>query len=262
MTNRHQRSGAPRPPSSSYGIGYAALLIAALCFVACATGVDPLGPPGGATTSSGGAGGSTSSTTSGTSTTTSTTTTTSSSGGGQGGASSSSSAGGSGGQGGASTSSSVGTGGAPDGLGVEYRCNNTTLSTQQVQPVFNIVNNGASAVPIADLTLRYYYTIDPGAAAQTFVCDFAQIGSGNVMGTFGAAAGVNADQYLELSFSGGDMIAAGGQSGEIQARFHKDDFSVFDQTNDYSFDASIVAFTTWDRVTLYHAGALVWGIEP
>ena len=78
-----------------------------------------------------------------------------------------------------------------------------------------------------------------------------------------AGVGTNTDHYLELGFSGGaGSIAPGGDSGEIQARLHNSDFSRMNQANDYSYDPTKTAFTTWDQVTLYQNGSLAWGKEP
>jgi hypothetical protein len=49
----------------------------------------------------------------------------------------------------------------------------------------------------------------------------------------------------------------------MQTRFHDTNYAVtFDQTKDYSFNASDTAFTTWDHVTLYVNGTLAFGLEP
>jgi hypothetical protein len=165
----------------------------------------------------------------------------------------------SGGSGGVSN----GGGGAPAGLSVEYLCAFTNPAGQEIKAAFNVINNSDVAVSLDDLKIRYYYTIDAGAATQQFSCDYAVIGTGNVSGTFSATSGMDADHYLEVGFSGGTTLAAmGGESGEVQARFGKTDFSVCNQANDYSFDPTKTAFATWDRVTLWHQGALAWGLEP
>ena len=54
----------------------------------------------------------------------------------------------------------------------------------------------------------------------------------------------------------------GGTSGEIQNRFSKQDWSNYDERNDYSFDPSKTTYQDWTRVTLYRNGVLVWGVEP
>jgi endo-1,4-beta-xylanase len=113
--------------------------------------------------------------------------------------------------------------------------------------------------------MRYYYTLDGCSPTdQTFVCYFAQIGSSLISGSFVSTTGTNADEYLEVSFlAGAGMLAPGANTGQIQASFHSTDYQCnFNQTNDYSFDATKTAFTTWSNVTLYQSGTLVWGTEP
>jgi uncharacterized protein (TIGR03382 family) len=57
-------------------------------------------------------------------------------------------------------------------------------------------------------------------------------------------------------------LTPGQSTGEIQARFNKDDWSNFAEADDYSFDPTKTSFADWDRVTVYQAGALIWGTEP
>ena len=48
---------------------------------------------------------------------------------------------------------------------------------------------------------------------------------------------------------------------EINTRFNKQDYSPYDQENDWSYTGH-TAFALWDKVTVYYDGVLVWGIEP
>ncbi|MBB6692128.1 hypothetical protein H7B90_12020 [Cohnella xylanilytica] len=157
--------------------------------------------------------------------------------------------------------------GAPPtgGLAVQYKVNNASPNDNQVMAQFNIKNAGASPVAMNSLKLRYYFTKDAGSSALQFWSDWAQVGSSNVSGSFVAMnpAKTGADAYLEISFGpGAGSIAPGGQSGEIQARFAKSDWSNFDEANDYSYDGTKSSFVDWSRVTLYRNGTLVWGTEP
>jgi len=148
-------------------------------------------------------------------------------------------------------------------LKVQYRAANTNMTDNQIRPHVTIVNIGASAVPLSELTLRYWYTID-GDKAQSFACDYAVVGCANVKGSF-VKLGVprtGADNYLELSFSGTGTIPAGGQTGEIQTRLNKADWTNYSESDDYSFDPTKTAFADWTKVTLYRNGVLVWGSEP
>lgn len=93
--------------------------------------------------------------------------------------------------------------------------------------------------------------------------DWAQVGSSNIQTAFGSVSGTNADTYVELSFTAAaGSIAPGGETGDIQLRMSKADWSNFNENNDYSFDATKTSYTDWNKVTLYNNGDLVWGIEP
>jgi endoglucanase len=134
-----------------------------------------------------------------------------------------------------------------------------------MKPHLQIVNNGATAVDITTLTMRYYYTKDGSPATdQAFACDYAQMGCNVISVAFNTATGTNADEYAEFSFTtGAPSLAAGASTGEIQARLHPADYQyMFTQTNDYSFDATKTAYAYWSNVTLYVNGTLVWGTEP
>src|SRR5206468_3211841 len=78
-----------------------------------------------------------------------------------------------------------------------------------------------------------------------------------------ATAVTGADYYLEVRFAAGaGSVAAGGNTGEIQNRFSKTDWTNYNEANDYSFDPTKTAYADWSHVTLYRNGALVWGTEP
>jgi cellulose 1,4-beta-cellobiosidase len=151
------------------------------------------------------------------------------------------------------------------GLSVEYLCGDTTPMIKDMKPHLQVVNNGATAVPLSALTIRYYYTKDGSPATdQSFNCDYALLGCGVISATFNTTTGTNADEYLELSFSAAaGSLAPGASTGEIQARIHPTDYQyTFNQTNDYSFDPTKTAYAAWDHVTLFQSGTLVWGTVP
>ena len=145
-------------------------------------------------------------------------------------------------------------------LHVQYRVGDADPIDPQIKPHFNLVNVGTESVPLAELTIRYWYTRD-GQAGQAFNCDYALIGCELARGTFAETARAGADQYFELSFSGG-QLAPGGQTGEIQVRFNNEGWAAYDERDDYSYQPSQTAFADTYRSTLYRRGSLVWGAEP
>jgi len=154
----------------------------------------------------------------------------------------------------------------PTTLRLQYRAADTNAGDNQIKPHFNIINPGTSLVPLSELKIRYWFTRE-GTAGQSFWCDWAMVtGScSNVTGTFVQVnpARTGADFYLEVGFNpAAGSIPAGGQSGEIQTRISKSDWSNYTETGDYSFDPTKTAFADWTHVTLYRNGVLVWGVEP
>ncbi|MCZ8518541.1 MULTISPECIES: cellulase family glycosylhydrolase [Paenibacillus] len=153
-----------------------------------------------------------------------------------------------------------GGGGGTGTLSVQYRAADTNASDNGIKPHFNIRNTGSAPVDLKGLKLRYYFTKD-GSASLNFNVDWAQIGSSQVQGAFGSASAAGADTYLEVSFTGGS-IPAGGQTGDIQIRINKGDWSSFNEAGDYSYDPSKTSYADWNQVTLYRDGTRVWGTEP
>ncbi|WP_018751213.1 glycoside hydrolase family 9 protein [Paenibacillus sanguinis] len=149
-------------------------------------------------------------------------------------------------------------------LGLEYRTSGTQAEDNQIRAQFRIQNLGEEAIPLDQVKLRYYYTID-GDKDQEFHCDYAAVGSGNVTGSFVSLPDpvAGADYYVEVGFStDAGSLAPGASTGDIQIRINKSDWTAYNQLDDYSYDGSKQSYAAWDKVTVYQNGSLVWGIEP
>jgi len=154
--------------------------------------------------------------------------------------------------------------GNPGAITVLYKCNDTDATTSAISFSVQVQNNGAAALDLSTVKVRYWYTID-GAQTQAFSCDYAQLGSGNITGTFVQMfnSATTANYYFEMGFaSGAGSLAAGASTGEIQLRFYKTDYTNYTQSNDYSFNSSMTAFGQNTDVTGYVSGALAFGTEP
>lgn len=155
---------------------------------------------------------------------------------------------------------------APTGVKVQDRSHDNENPDNTLYALYQVVNTGASAVPLTSLTMRYWFTNESPSDPLEFNCDWAQVNCSNIIGRFVvlSPARSKANTYLEISFgAGAGSVAAAQNSGEIQTRVHHINWSNFNTTESYSFisDESFVYKDT-QTVTLYSNGALIWGVEP
>ena len=155
-------------------------------------------------------------------------------------------------------------------LVVMFHNNNMLASGNTITGSYKIVNKGTSTINLADVKVRYYFTSD-SSAENTFYCDHAaatDANGGNYTALTSAVKGAftkmstttsKADTYLEISFSSGSLAAGG--SVEIQTRVAKADWSNYDMSNDYSYEAA-GSYKEWQTITAYKNGTLVFGKEP
>ncbi|WP_010522209.1 cellulase family glycosylhydrolase [Aquimarina agarivorans] len=144
-------------------------------------------------------------------------------------------------------------------LSINYRNGVANATDNAINPHFQIVNNGSTAIAYDDLAIRYWFTSEDNNDLN-FWCDWAQLGTGNVQGTFGTANGMD---YLEVTFnSNAGLLAPNSSSGNIQTRFSKTNWSNFNEVDDYSYDSNKINYTPHDKTTLYQNGNLVWGTIP
>ncbi len=140
---------------------------------------------------------------------------------------------------------------------VEYRDNSSGAATQELKPVFQIVNESAENLLFSDFKIRYWFTPDNNAS-MVFNVDYSAI-----IGTTGAFETSGTENYLEIGFdaSSGDL-SANSKSGQIQTRLHHSGYQSQDQSNDFSYDSGKTSLQPHVLVTLYYKGILVWGLEP
>ncbi len=153
----------------------------------------------------------------------------------------------------------------------------TPAVAQSVYYDLRITNTGTTAVPISQLTVRYWYTWDEPTATvtQTFITptyflnNSGQISlpATGISGSFTtlSTAVTGADHYEQLTFAAADGNLAAGTYMEFGVGMKKNDGSNYTQTGDYSYNAS-TTFMTTTKVTVYitttNGTALVYGTEP
>lgn len=145
-----------------------------------------------------------------------------------------------------------------------YRVGETGTSTNAIRASLQLSSSSTVSIPLSELTVRYWYTSD-GSSAQTVELDYAAMGKSNITTRVVPLSSpvTDADTYAEFSFgAGAGTLSASGNSGDIQFRIHKNDWSSYNQANDYSFTPSMTGYTANEKITIYRNGELIFGKEP
>lgn len=139
----------------------------------------------------------------------------------------------------------------------------TSTSSNTINIRYKIINNGTSSIPLSQVKLRYYYTNDADKK-QNFWCDWSNVGSENVTGNFISLSPskTNANIYFETGFTTAAGSLEPGAYVELMIRISREDWSNYDQSNDYSFRADANSYASWSYATAYIDNVLSWGIEP
>ncbi len=147
-------------------------------------------------------------------------------------------------------------------IDVLYKVGLQDETTNTIRSTVSIKNTGTTAVNLSDLKIRYWFTND-GNEQNSFVCEYAVIGTENVKGDFYSIDNPvsTADTYLEMTFTeDAGKIAPGGSTGNIPFRIEC--ASTYDKSNDYSTNVDMDEFGDNQNITAYVKGELKFGVEP
>ncbi|WP_448700581.1 LamG-like jellyroll fold domain-containing protein [Mucilaginibacter sp. AW1-3] len=148
-------------------------------------------------------------------------------------------------------------------LSITYQNQNQSTSGNAISTYLSVNNNGNVPVAYSDITARYWFT-EEGTQPLIFWKDYVKLGGSNVNGTFTkmSVPKLQADTYLELSFSNSaGVLYPLSNTGNIQYRITKADWSAFNESNDHSY-APKAAPAGNAHITLYYKGQLIYGTEP
>ncbi|MEV7083960.1 cellulose binding domain-containing protein [Streptomyces sp. NPDC093516] len=151
----------------------------------------------------------------------------------------------------------------PPELKVRYRTA-TPATAAVAKPSLEVFNDTGRPVPLSDVTLRYWFTAEDGAA-YAYNCVNAVFGCSNVAGRIVAMDKPTdtADHYLELRFTeGAGDLKPGANSKGIDVQLFRTDHEKLKQSDDRSFDAEKTSYKEAEEVTAYKRGVLAWGEEP
>ena len=139
---------------------------------------------------------------------------------------------------------------------------NSSQTTNQISTYLKLANVGNLPVDYSQLTVRYWFSAE-GNTPLVYTVDFAELGNNKINSKFvKETRAEGTDTYLEVSFAPtlGQLYPLS-STGIIQQRINKNDWSNFNEANDYSYKPA-GALAENAKITAYLNGSLVYGQEP
>jgi hypothetical protein len=158
------------------------------------------------------------------------------------------------------------------GMEVSYQDEHSALMTTAIGSQLWVLNNGSSTVDLTGAVLRYYLTIAGEVPLADLMSNInwahtAPIAggaqtqwSGITITAVSISPVSSADAYIQFTL-GSLMLPAGYQ---LQFSWTTQNYNSlnFNQSNDYSFNASATAETSWSKVALLQGSNVLWGVVP
>jgi hypothetical protein len=138
------------------------------------------------------------------------------------------------------------------------------VPTPAILQAFLVRNDGESAIPVAELFLRYFFTRD-GVVEQLARCDESRAVEpgacdGGMTPLFEVSSSPYTDGYVQVALAG-DALLEPAATTEIPVAIEATDGASYMQSDDYSFSPS-PAFAPNRNIALYRRGVLIWGDVP
>src|SRR5690606_22203903 len=149
-----------------------------------------------------------------------------------------------------------------------YRNFDDNTEDSEIKAEVGIANFSGASVDSGDIKLRYYFTSESEGSDEVACFAVAGAPSGADCSDRVIATGMeNGHSYIELGFRPNAFTVPNqGTTGTFQLQIHKADWKNFDETNDWSFDASRTTIGENRRITVYRRSGSDWtrvyGLPP
>jgi hypothetical protein len=137
----------------------------------------------------------------------------------------------------------------------------TNETAVQLGPNFTIKNTSSQSIPLEDLKVRYYFTLDNADDVPLQIGFWSSVSQNVLKAVKMPVPAIDADYYLEIAFAQGTGMLNGGSSVYLGTWINKTGWSSFSQSNDYSYTATS-EMTPNPKVAGILGNTLVWGTEP
>lgn len=147
-------------------------------------------------------------------------------------------------------------------LRLKHYSEQKNLSSQQIRWDFVIENTGTETIDLRNVKVRYYLKEETDKNIN-FKVYFYSLGDEktDVHGKVCKISGTDfANRYIEVTFDKGNIPPR--ETAWVFGAISREDWSKFDQSDDYSFYQDAASFSYWNKITAYISDELVWGIEP
>ncbi len=137
-----------------------------------------------------------------------------------------------------------------------------SLSSQAIRWDFVIENTGNELIDLKNVKVRYYFKEDVDKTIN-FSVYFYSLGEekADVNGEiYNVTRPDSINRYLEVTFEKGSISP--GESAWVFGAITREDWTEFNQKDDWSFNQGTLSFSDWNKMTVYISDELVWGIEP
>jgi hypothetical protein len=161
----------------------------------------------------------------------------------------------------------------PTPFRMEYLCGDPNRTTSSPRFQVKLWNDAGGETPLSDFVLRYYLRRNAVAEPIHIRSGQALLFEGVVpvavtadttwkLVRLNADADDDFDAFIEITFSGGNVLQTGDRLELYQELFGGNNTDTFDQSTHYSFDDAANTFVSHGRVIALRNGELVWGYEP